>query len=63
MPDMPVLNFEALIQHFGETVAYQCLVEIEKAARIQSWRMAEIDPAERLERALQAQDAAMMAVN
>jgi len=52
-----MLNFYDMEIKFGAAVAYHCLTEIEKAARIPSWKMAEIDPETRLNNALRVQDA------
>ncbi|HUY68000.1 MAG TPA: hypothetical protein VMV79_01705 [Alphaproteobacteria bacterium] len=51
-----MLNFHDLETKFGAAAAYQYLTEIEKAAAIPSWQMAEIDPETRLANALAAQD-------
>jgi hypothetical protein len=52
-----MLSFHDLEMKFGPAVAMQCLAEIEKAARIPSWTMNEIDPETRLAMAIHAQDA------
>lgn len=52
-----MLSFQDLEIKFGAAVAMQCLAEIEKAARIPSWTMSEIDPETRLANAIGAQDA------
>jgi hypothetical protein len=51
-----MLSFHDLEIKFGPAVAYQCLAEIEKAARIPSWKMTEIDPEARLANAIHMQD-------
>jgi hypothetical protein len=52
-----MLNFSELEMKYGIATAYQCLMEIEKAARIPSWKMSEIDPETRLMNAIRVQDA------
>lgn len=49
-------NFNDLEMKYGPGVAYQILVEIEKASKIQSWAVSNIDPEVRLANALRAQD-------
>jgi len=51
------LKFEKMATRFGEVLAYQCLVEIEKAACIPSWTVYGIDPETRLANAIRIQDA------
>ena len=52
-----MLNFHDIERRLGAPAAYQCLVEIEKMARISSWTVAGIDPEIRLANAIRAQDA------
>jgi len=52
-----MLTFHYLEMRFGPAAAYQCLVEIEKAARLRPCDVTEIDPEARLAAALRAQDA------
>lgn len=54
------LNFNALVERFGETVAWHCLVEIEKAANLKP-RYDISDPEARLAYALNVQDTFMVA--
>ena len=56
---MPLLSFENLVDRFGGITALQCLMEIEKAARIRPSSVREIDPEIRLANALHVQDALM----
>jgi len=51
-----MLTFHYLERKFGAPAAYHWLAEIEKAAGIQSWRMADLDPEMRLAKAIQTQD-------
>ncbi len=50
------LNFNALVDRFGEVCAWHCLAEIEKAARLKPQSGID-DPEARLAQALRAQDA------
>lgn len=52
-----VLHFHDMERRLGAPAAYQCLVEIEKMARISSWAVAAVDPEIRLANAIRAQDA------
>ena len=52
-----MFSFHDLEMRHGPVVAYQCLAEIEKAARIRPSEMTGIDPETRLANALRAQDA------
>jgi hypothetical protein len=52
-----MFSFHDLEIRHGPVVAYQCLAEIEKAARIRPSAMTGIDPETRLANALRAQDA------
>lgn len=51
-----MLSFHDLEIKFGAVLAMHCLTEIEKAARIPSWTMIEVDPETRLANAIIAQD-------
>ena len=51
-----MLRYQDLEQKFGSHVAYQYLVEIEKAARIRSAEVAALDLETRLAMACQRQD-------
>lgn len=51
-----MLNFSEMEIKFGGAVAYQYLVEIEKAAGIASHQMSMMDPETRLAHALRVQD-------
>jgi hypothetical protein len=53
-----MLSYYEMEVKFGAAIAYQCLTEIEKAAHIPSWEMAEIDPETRLATAIHVQDCA-----
>lgn len=53
---MSLLSFDNLSAHFGEVVAWHCLVEIEKAAGIASCQSFDLPPETRLLNALRAQD-------
>ena len=53
-----MLNFNEMELKYGPAMAYQCLVEIEKAACIPSWTVNGIDPETRLANAIRIQDAA-----
>lgn len=55
------MSFYDLEIKFGAALAYQCLAEIEKAARIASFAMSEVDPETRLANAICAQDGALIA--
>ena len=51
-----MLSFHALEVKFGPAAAWHTLMEIEKAARIRSSEMAEVDPELRLVHACRVQD-------
>ena len=51
-----MLSYHDMELKFGSAVAYHCLTEIEKAANIPSWQVAEIDPETRLATACRVQD-------
>ncbi|MGB9154763.1 MAG: hypothetical protein WCD70_16955 [Alphaproteobacteria bacterium] len=51
-----MLSFEELEVKYGEVLAYQYLVEIERAAHIPSGKMKNIDPEIRLANAICVQD-------
>jgi len=53
-----MLNFHILEAKYGVSVAYDLLLQIEKASHISSWEKTEIDPETRLANAIHAQDAA-----
>lgn len=55
--DFDMLNFNEMEMKYGSAVAYQCLVEIEKAARIASHLVHHLTPEIRLSNAIRAQDA------
>jgi hypothetical protein len=52
-----MLSFHDLEMKFGPALAYQFLVEIEKAARIEAKSITGLDPETRLANACRAQDA------
>jgi hypothetical protein len=57
---MPTLNFDQLVSRYGELLAWQCLAEIERAARLRPQQ--EIaDPEIRLANALRTQDDMILA--
>ena len=51
-----MLSFHDMEMKFGVALAYQCLTEIERAARISPRQMTGIDPEIRLANAIRAQD-------
>lgn len=51
-----MLRFHDLEQKFGGVVAYHYLLELEKAANIESWDMVAVDPETRIANACRAQD-------
>lgn len=52
-----MLNFHGLELRYGYVMAYELLLQIEKAARIASWSLFAVDPEIRLANALRVQDA------
>lgn len=51
-----MFSFQEMEVKFGPAIAYQCLTEIEKAARIPSWKVTALDLETRLANALRIQD-------
>jgi hypothetical protein len=49
-------SYQELETKFGPAIAYQCLTEIEKAARIVPWTVMALDPETRLANAIRVQD-------
>lgn len=54
-----MFSFQHLEMKFGAAAAYHYLMEIEKAARIRSSEMAQVDPELRLLHACRVQDSLM----
>lgn len=54
------LTYETIVAQYGEIIAFQCLLEIEKAAGLRPDMGWGADPEVRLNRALMAQDYAYM---
>lgn len=52
-----MFSYQELVMKYGPSAAYQCLIEIEKAARIAAHEVADINPEIRLNNAIRAQDA------
>jgi len=52
-----MLNFDTLEMKYGSSVAYDLLLQIERASQLPSWKMTEIDHETRLANAIYAQDA------
>ncbi len=59
--DCAMFTFHDLEMRFGPAMAYQCLVEIEKAARLRPCEF-DVDPEARLAAAIRAQDAQVASV-
>jgi hypothetical protein len=49
-------SYQEMEMKFGPAIAYQCLTEIEKAARIPSWKVMALDLETRLANAIRTQD-------
>jgi hypothetical protein len=56
-----MLSFYEMERRLGTVAAYYCLLEIERAARIRSADVSEVDLETRLQNACQAQDAMLQA--
>ena len=51
-----MISFDDLETKYGAPIAYHLLQEMERAARIASWSVSDIDPETRLKNAQLAQD-------